>query len=301
MGMKEITEKMEIVTKEKAEYLDKIKNVSITSELNNNHYLIKYSGNISDQIRKLYKKDPLISKKNGTIIHNKLGLTKLGLNKSRTVPSAVHIAAAISAYARILINEFKNIPGNPCVMSDTDSAVLTKPLAKHLVGEKLGQMKLVHEIKIGMFVKRKLYFIQDSNNKEIIKSSGIDSSKLNFDSFTKLLNGETIEIERTVFNVEWKTLEIKVENSKTLIQGLKGKIKTLYNTPDVNFKFISFPKKYELVVHPKFPLNPRPENFSFEIKKVKYQINKNCALFPKGHIILIYLFLFISYLSHVLN
>jgi hypothetical protein len=30
-------------------------------------------------------------------------------NKSRGVPSAVQIAASISAYAKILINEFKNL------------------------------------------------------------------------------------------------------------------------------------------------------------------------------------------------
>jgi hypothetical protein len=51
-------------------------------------------------------------------------LKESGLNKSRTVPSAVHTAAAITAYARMIINDYKNIPGNPCIMSDTESAVL---------------------------------------------------------------------------------------------------------------------------------------------------------------------------------
>jgi len=48
------------------------------------------------------------------------------------VPSAVHIASAIAAYSRISINEFKNIPGNPCIMSDTDSVVLPKKLNEQL-------------------------------------------------------------------------------------------------------------------------------------------------------------------------
>jgi hypothetical protein len=69
-----------------------------------------------------------------------------GLNRNLNAPSAVHIAAAISSYARILINEYKNIPGNPCIMSDTDSVVLPKPLPDYLVGNEIGQMKLVHEI-----------------------------------------------------------------------------------------------------------------------------------------------------------
>jgi hypothetical protein len=87
-------------------------------------------------------------------------------------------------------------------MSDTDSAVLKKPLADHLVGNKLGQMRLVQEIKKGFFIRKKLYCILDKDNQVQIKASGLDSSKLNYNSFIKLLNGESIEIKTIVFNVE---------------------------------------------------------------------------------------------------
>ncbi len=150
------------------------------------------------------------SDKNKTKVYTKAELRKLGLNKTRNVPSAVHIAAAISSYARLIINDYKNIPGNPCIMSDTDSVVLTKPLPEYLVGDGLGQMKLEHEIKNGIFIRKNLYYLLNSNNVEIIKSSGIDSSNLNYDIFIKLLNGESIEVPRTNFRVEWKTLNIKV-------------------------------------------------------------------------------------------
>jgi len=53
-GMKEIDNKMEIVTKEQVDILDKNKNISIISELNNNNYLIRHSSKISDNIKKLY-------------------------------------------------------------------------------------------------------------------------------------------------------------------------------------------------------------------------------------------------------
>jgi hypothetical protein len=105
--------------------------------------MIRYSGKITDSLRKTYSKDPITSDVNKTKTYNKGDLRKLGLNKTREIPSAVHIAAAIASYARVLINEFKNIPGNPCVMSDTDSAVLPYPLPNHLVGGGLGQIKLV--------------------------------------------------------------------------------------------------------------------------------------------------------------
>ena len=145
LGMKDIESTLKIVDKSEVEALDKNTNVSILSELTNNKYLIQYQGQISDSIRKLYKKDPLVASDFKTINYSKTHLRQSGLNKKINVPSAVHIAAAISSYARFTINEYKNIPGNPCVMSDTDSVVLTKPLPEHLVGGELGQMKLEQE------------------------------------------------------------------------------------------------------------------------------------------------------------
>jgi hypothetical protein len=45
-----------------------------------------------------------------------------------------------------------------------------------------------------------------------------------------------------------------VVNSNLEVQGLRGEIKTIYNTKDVNYKFISFPINYSLIVHPLYPL-----------------------------------------------
>jgi len=98
-------------------------------------------------------------------------------------------------------------------MSDTDSVVLTHPLPDNLVGGELGQMKLEHEIVEGIFIRKKFYYLKNKENQEIIKSSGVDSSNLNYSLFLKLLNGESIIIKRTSFNVEWKDLNIKVVSS----------------------------------------------------------------------------------------
>jgi len=185
MGMKEIDNTIKIVDAKEAKILDKNTNVSIFSELGNKKYLIKYSGKVEANLKRLYKNNPQ-------------KLTDLGLNKIKTVPSAVHIASAISAYARVLINEYKNIPGNPCIMSYTDSVVLPYPLPDHLVGRELGQMKLEHEIKEGIFIRKKFYYLLTPEGKEIIKASGIDSNKLDYYSFVKLLEGKSLQIERTV-------------------------------------------------------------------------------------------------------
>jgi len=171
-------------------------------------------------------------------------------------------------------------------MSDTDSAVLTKPLPDYLVGKELGQMKLVHKIKQGIFLRKKFYYILDSDNKENIKSSGMDSSKLDYTSFIKLLNGQSIEIERTNFNVEWKTLNINVVSSNIIIQGLKGEIKTLYNTQDVNYKFISFPIKYSITIHPLYPYEIKDnEKIKLNLDQVEMESDL-FILFSKFEIIL---------------
>jgi len=108
-GMKEIDSIMEIVNKQEAETLDRNTNVTVFSELAENKILVKHSGVISDKITNLYSINSSVSNniernKYEKIIYSKGELRESGLNKTRNVPSAVHIAAAISSYARILIN-----------------------------------------------------------------------------------------------------------------------------------------------------------------------------------------------------
>jgi len=60
-------------------------------------------------------------------------------------------------------------------MSDTDSVVLPKKLNEQFVGKEIGQMKLEHIIKHGIFIRKKLYAIITDQNKEVIKASGAKS------------------------------------------------------------------------------------------------------------------------------
>ena len=297
LGMNEITDRMEIVDKETVEYLDNTYNASVISELSNNKYLVKYNNEIDSDLKDLYSVDLIdLNKKNKS---NKTKLKDLKINKSKTITSAVHIAAAISSYARILINDYKNIPGNPCIMSDTDSAVLPYPLSNHLVGKELGQMKLVHKVKRGVFIRKKLYAIIDDKNNEIIKSSGVDPNSLNYKLFVQLLKGETIVISGTHFNPDWKNLAIKVSETSIRIPGLKGKLKTIYNTPDVNYKFIFFPKKYNIIIHPMFPYTEPVIKFEKTVK-IKQEIIKKESdfflIFSKLEVILFFILLFFSFI-----
>jgi len=234
MGMKNIESTLEILESTEAKALDKKKNITIFSQLSNSKVLVKYSDRIPYNIKKLYKENKLDSIDSLDRNLNKLQLKELDLFKKRSVPSAVHIASAIAAYARILINDYKNILGNPCIMSDTDSIVLTKPLPEELIGKELGQMKLEYEIKKAIFIRKKLYYILTPNDQVIIKASGIDSSKLNYELFLDLLNGKSIQIERINFKVGWKDLTINVEKSNITVKGLIEKIKTLEDLNKIN-------------------------------------------------------------------
>lgn len=132
-GQKEINSTIKIVDVKEANRISKNYNYSIFAKLNEEKVLVKYSSRINEKLRLLLKDQ---ENKNISNIMN-----EIGLGKKRGIPSAVHIASAISAYARMLINVYKNIPDNPCIMSDTDCVVLPKKLEDSHVGPELGQME----------------------------------------------------------------------------------------------------------------------------------------------------------------
>jgi hypothetical protein len=60
---------------------------------------------------------------------------------SDTIKSNVAIAAAVTAYGRIIMNKYKTLEGYITYYTDTDSIFINKPLPVHMVGDGLGQMK----------------------------------------------------------------------------------------------------------------------------------------------------------------
>lgn len=158
-------------------------------------------------------------------------------------------------------------------------------------------MKLEHEIVEGIYIRKKFYCIKTSDNQTIIKASGVDSSRLNYDSFVKLLNGETVTIERINFNVDWTELSINVVRSDISIQGLTKKFKTLENILDTNCRFISFPIKYSIIIHPLHTTihNRINQNIGSENKINSNNFAKLSVL--EKLIIFIFLFSFVSLLS----
>lgn len=102
-GMKEIISQIKVIkAKDYNEKMNKKMNHVVLTELANGDKLVKYSGKIDERLRKLIKY--LEDESYKELKENK---PMMNWNKVRGTLSAVQIAATISAYAKISINEYK--------------------------------------------------------------------------------------------------------------------------------------------------------------------------------------------------
>ena len=102
----------------------------------------------------------------------------------------IAIASAITAGARVHMSYFKNNPDFRLYYSDTDSAIIDRPLPSFMVGSKLGQLKLEHTIDKAVFLAPKVYGLVDVDGNETIKIKGVTgevASKLTINDLEELL------------------------------------------------------------------------------------------------------------------
>jgi hypothetical protein len=102
----------------------------------------------------------------------------------------IAIASTITASARVHKSYFKNNPDFRLYYSDTDSVVTDKPISDFMVGSKLGQMKLEHNIEKAVFLAPKVYGLVDVDGNETIKVKGVTqevASKITFTDLEELL------------------------------------------------------------------------------------------------------------------
>lgn len=143
------------------------------------------------------------------------------------VKSSVSIAAAITAYARINMSQYKNIKGNKYLGGDTDSAIMEKELSQKLVGKGLGMMKEECRVKVGLFADKKLYLMQDDNGATVIKSRGVgreaSSGKdiLEYRDFLKLFKGEVLKTIKTKFIIKGDGIYIKPQAISVRISNMR--------------------------------------------------------------------------------
>jgi hypothetical protein len=114
-------------------------------------------------------------------------------NNEITHNVSIGIAAAITAYSRIHMTQFKNNPNFRLFYSDTDSSYIDKPLPDHLVDSKiLGKMKLEHIINKAIFLAPKVYYLETESGKIIYKVKGLSHNvELSKNDFNNLLFKES--------------------------------------------------------------------------------------------------------------
>lgn len=135
--------------------------------------------------------------------------------------SAVQLAAAITAYARIYMYPY--ISREDCYYTDTDSVVLGQPLPEELISSSaLGKFKLEDRVLKGYFLAPKSYYYE-TKDKEVLKFKGPARSQVNpewFESqYADPTRTEQVQVKAN-FRIDWRTLNIFKKDSLVRI-GVK--------------------------------------------------------------------------------
>ena len=96
------------------------------------------------------------------------------IEKDSTHNVSIGIAAAITAYARIHMSQFKNNPKINLYYTDTDSIYTDSELDQSFINETiLGKLKLENTCKKAIFLSPKVYCLKTENNQFIYKVKGL--------------------------------------------------------------------------------------------------------------------------------
>jgi hypothetical protein len=139
---------------------------------------------------------------------------------------AVNIAAAITAYGRIIMNDFKN---EKLYYTDTDSIFIDEVEVKRLgnIGNGIGQWKVEYKIEEAWFIAPKIYLLSLGSGSYIKKFRGLSPELVNVEDYMQLFRGEpvhtgmrkwfkgtmsvsTIDTALTIDPFYWKTKREKI-------------------------------------------------------------------------------------------
>jgi hypothetical protein len=216
----------EIINKDKLNLILSTREVSSVIDITDRDVLVTYNPTISKNICKA----------------NEIDYIKvLNINPHKDMEKnkefkdvSIAIAAAVTAYARIYMSQIKlDIikNGGNIYYTDTDSIVSDIPLNNNIVGNKLGQFKLVYFVKEGYFISSKTYcLVTNDSKKPIIKAKGVFSDTLTLIDFKKMFKGISVEADKknTVTNYAKGSVVINKETVKLNFNSYKKRVK-IYN------------------------------------------------------------------------
>lgn len=231
LGLNSLRPQTDIVDNEKFQYISSTRKINSHHVIDDNFYLISYDNIIDKDICREHslEYEKILDKE-------KTQLEKIDLYKD----VSISIAAMVTSYARIFMNKikldiYKN--GGQIYYMDTDSLVLDKKGFNYLhiqsglniIGDNLGQFKIEHIIKKGIFISNKTYCLVLNNNTSIIKAKGAINTDLTFEKFQEMYFSQN-------------NIITKKNNTKTLYD--KGSV--VLNTIDITLRSDSYTKRKKI-------------------------------------------------------
>jgi hypothetical protein len=182
LGMKPYQDTIEIVDSTRAEEILSKYNVKEQYQITDNLEFLRYENTPITGFLELYGEDEYLN--------FLLNCDSKNISVNQSLPSAI----AITAYARMhmfnIIYKLIDL-GIEIYYMDTDSITVNKEIPIDLIGNSLGLFKLEHDIDHAYFISPKLYALNLTNGKTIVKAKGI-GSKLEFKQFESLIKNESI-------------------------------------------------------------------------------------------------------------
>jgi hypothetical protein len=118
-------------------------------------------------------------------------------NSEKAHNVSIAVAAAITAYSRIHMSQFKNNPKINLYYTDTDSVYTDSDLDENLISNiVLGALKLEYFCEKAIFLGPKSYCLKLSTGKLITKIKGLkNANELSFTDFEKLLTKDAFIVK----------------------------------------------------------------------------------------------------------
>jgi hypothetical protein len=166
---------------------DRVTRVLSTTELLDKDVLLRYPTYTTTHTPNGYS---IIDRalKPAPFIPVKTRATMEGYHSNRpSPPGNIAVAAAITAYGRITMAQYKTLPGNPALYSDTDSVHLTFPLDPKYVGTEIGMMKLEAVAEELCLVRNKVYAYKTIEGKVVVRAAGVTRGDVSIEQIRALV------------------------------------------------------------------------------------------------------------------
>ena len=155
-------------------------------------------------------------------------------NENKTHDVNVSIAASVTAYARIVMSQFKNNPLFNLYYTDTDSIFIDKELDPSFISSTiLGKMKLERICNNAIFLAPKVYGLLDQNGQEIIKVKGLGKTALkdvNLNTLESLLiNDSSIKFNQNKWFRSIVDANITIKDQLYTLKVTGNKRKLIYD------------------------------------------------------------------------